>query len=290
MTCHDRRDKTVACLRSLVGEQMGDAVSIRVFLVDDGSADGTGDAVRAEFPDVELIPGTGSLFWNGGMRLAYERARAALPDFMLWLNDDVQLGAGVVGRMIEVWHERWSVRGRASIIVGSTRDAVTGELTYGGVRRTTWWQRFRFVNVVPGTQALPCDTFHGNCVLVPRAAYDVLGNLDAGFVHAMGDTDYGLRAVRAGFDLWVMPGYAGTCSHEHAPLQSFVAGDPGFARRWARMMSHKGLPWRQWLLLTHRHGGPFWFVAFLSPYAKLLVHLMTDKVSGWARNLRMQRP
>ena len=78
MTCHDRVATTVACLRRLFAavEQL-EGWACKVFLVDDGSTDGTGDRVRVEFPDVRVIDGDGTLYWAKGMRKAWEAAVAS---------------------------------------------------------------------------------------------------------------------------------------------------------------------------------------------------------------------
>jgi GT2 family glycosyltransferase len=54
---YDRRETTLQGLRSLSRiDRTG--LSVRIFVVDDASPDGTGDAVRAEFPDVVVINGS----------------------------------------------------------------------------------------------------------------------------------------------------------------------------------------------------------------------------------------
>ena len=49
---HNRRETTLACLRRLTAD--GVPAWSRIVVVDDGSTDGTGEAVRVEFPDVEI--------------------------------------------------------------------------------------------------------------------------------------------------------------------------------------------------------------------------------------------
>ena len=91
LTCFNRRDTTLACLEALFRCDLPADTSLAVVLVDDGSQDGTGDAVLERFPAVRVIRGNGSLYWNGGMRLAY-LATIELPfDDYLWLNDDTML-------------------------------------------------------------------------------------------------------------------------------------------------------------------------------------------------------
>ena len=72
LTCFNRRAKTLAALEALFKQDgAGTTFALNVFLVDDGSSDGTGDAVRGAFPQVHVIDGTGDLYWNGGMRRAF---------------------------------------------------------------------------------------------------------------------------------------------------------------------------------------------------------------------------
>ena len=74
MTCHNRRETTLRCLESLALEKRVGVGQwkIDVFLVDDGSTDGTDEAVKATFPKVNVIRGTGNLYWAKGMELAWK--------------------------------------------------------------------------------------------------------------------------------------------------------------------------------------------------------------------------
>ena len=89
MTCHNRREQSVSCLERLQSQTV--QADIEVFLVDDGSNDGTTDAIRKRFPSTHLLHGDGSLYWAGGMRMAMEAAIPGRFDFYLWLNDDTKL-------------------------------------------------------------------------------------------------------------------------------------------------------------------------------------------------------
>jgi GT2 family glycosyltransferase len=86
MTCYNRREKTLACLRALK-EATKAAAGISdtdVYLVDDGCTDGTAEAVRLSFPNVQIVAGTGSLYWCGGMRLAWREAAKSRYDAYVW--------------------------------------------------------------------------------------------------------------------------------------------------------------------------------------------------------------
>ncbi|MCG8688965.1 MAG: glycosyltransferase, partial [Desulfobacterales bacterium] len=81
MTVHNRRDTTLACLKTLFAQQLPQDVELTVYLVDDGSTDGTGAAVARQYPSVRLIRGNGTLYWNGGMFLALGEAVKKQHDF-----------------------------------------------------------------------------------------------------------------------------------------------------------------------------------------------------------------
>lgn len=70
LTCFNRKEKTLQCLKSLFQVLPG----CIVFLVDDASTDGTSDAVKQLFPEVHIIRGDGNLFWSRGMFTAWKEA------------------------------------------------------------------------------------------------------------------------------------------------------------------------------------------------------------------------
>ena len=90
MTVFNRRAMTLACLEALRTQQVPDG-TVDVFVVDDGSTDGTAQAVVQHHPDVRLLHGDGQLYWNGGMRLALAEAMEGDYDYYLWINDDTRL-------------------------------------------------------------------------------------------------------------------------------------------------------------------------------------------------------
>ena len=208
LTCHNRRDQTLRCLSSLAAAKQfaSELATIDTFLVDDGCSDGTAAAVRSQFPDVHVIAGTGSLFWCGGMRLAWTQAAANDCDGYLWLNDDVTLENDAIERLLAA-SNRLSRGDGAVIVVGGTRAEEAGPVnaaTYGGLSAE---------GVLPSSADVRrIDLFNGNIVLVSRRAFQVLGGLSPAYTHGLADIDYGVRAKRAGVPVWLAAGSLGSCS------------------------------------------------------------------------------
>lgn len=206
LTVHNRKDTTLSCL-SQIKEQVYDKNNFRlvVYLVDDGSSDGTSEAVALKYPDTIIIKGDGTLFWNRGMYLAWDKAANDYDyDFYLWLNDDTFIYHDCISRLLvsSISHNN------KCIIVGSCcwmKDKL--KTAYGG-----YINRKRISNV---SIERKCQTMNGNIVLIPRSVFKVLGNLDYSFHHGCGDFDYGYRAGKAGIDIYVSEGYFGECNrHE----------------------------------------------------------------------------
>jgi GT2 family glycosyltransferase len=269
ITCHNRKAKTLACLASLYQNPLPEDYLQDVFLVDDGSTDGTEQAVRERYPQVNIIKGDGSLYWNGGMRVAFAAALERGFDYYLWLNDDTLLYPTALNSLIATSGELQAKHGMNVIVVGSTQDANDGRLTYGGVIRPNKWKTLFFKLVTPKDVPIECETMNGNCVLIPCAIAKEVGNLEKAFAHAMGDLDYGLRARYAGFSVWVMAGFAGTCSR-NAVAGSFNDAGLPIAVQLRKMMQPKGLPPSSWRVFTQRHAGAFWPIYWLWPYTKVI--------------------
>ncbi len=264
MTCYNRRETTLGCLRALYQQEGIHDLQMQIYLVDDGCTDGTGKAVRTHYPDAKVLHGNGNLFWNGGMSLAFAEALQGNYDYYLWINDDTMLFTGAVRTLLRTFHALRKQEGREEIVTGSTRDPKNGRPTYGGVSLRGFLRKPVFVLMEPLTnKACPCDTVNGNCVLIPRQVAQRIGNLSPGFSHGLGDFDYGLRAKKLGISCWIAPGYIGTCA-AHDLRCSYYDRTLPIGERLRKMRSPTGLPpAREWMCFTRRHGGWLWPICWL---------------------------
>ena len=85
MTVYNRREKTLKCLRNLFNQRIPTDFSLDVYLTNDGCKDGTPEALRSEFPQVRIIEGDGSLFWNRGMHGLKQRKVIMITTFGLMM-------------------------------------------------------------------------------------------------------------------------------------------------------------------------------------------------------------
>ncbi len=270
MACFNRRDATVRSIASVLAETR-EHRKIDVHVLDDGSTDGTPEALRSSGPCVKIAEGDGSFYWTRGMATAFAQALAADYDFYLWLNDDVALDAGFLDRLLDTHDTMRGRSGKPALVVGSCRSA-DGTTTYGGMRLAARRLTLRTQLIEPGEAPVACETLNGNCVLIPRAVTDRIGNLDAKFFHNYGDIDYGLRAGAAGCGNWIAPGTIGICEKNARKERVGRLWTEGTLRqRWAELTKPEIFHFPSWLRLTRRHVPVFWPVAALGPLRRFLI-------------------
>jgi GT2 family glycosyltransferase len=266
ITCFNRKQKTLACLAAL-SAACASALDYRIFVVDDGSTDGTFESIARLHPEVTLVKGPGDLYWNRGMRRAWCEAFSVTTDYYLWLNDDLVLLPDSVRTLVEHNIENAPRFGGKLIVVGRTLSSVTHLTSYGGYKRREGISRLRFRHLYE--EEVFCDTMNGNCVLIPAAAANDIGLNDARFSHAFGDVDYGLRAVRAGYTILQMPQHVGFQEFNDDYRKSVAKMDLSNA---LFILTHpKGVPLVEWFTFCRSHGGPLWPVNFGLRYFKMIL-------------------
>lgn len=258
LTCHNRRDKTLQCLQKLSEQELADGINVHVTLMDDGSSDGTSEAVKESYPKVEILHGNGNLYWCGGMREAWKQAAVDDPDFYLLLNDDTMMYPHALGSLLTICGSSNSL----VIAIGAVCDPASGQQNYGGACLST--------GRVPAMGKVEsCDTFNGNCVLLTRAVYQRMGIFHHAYTHAMGDTDYGFQARRNGVEIFQSAGFLAVCPSN--PVDGTWRDTTlGRWQRFKALQSPKGLPFFEWLEFNRRNSGFMWPYYVISPFLRIL--------------------
>lgn len=217
MACFNRRDLTKRAIEraQLAADFAGVEICFTVF--DDGSSDGTRETLNLMPQNISIIEGAGDAYWAASMAAAEKAALAwsssmpeAAGDYLVWLNDDVNLDSDAFVRLLSVAHSN-----ETAIVVGSMRDPISNEITYSGMR-SAWGHPLKFELSSPSREPQFVDTFNGNLVLVPITVALSLGGIDGDFAHAFADIDYGLRAGRVGIPVILPHGTHGTCPRNPA--------------------------------------------------------------------------
>ena len=200
------REDTLSCLASL---RDVDYEPLKVVVVDNGSVDGTAEAVRSEFPDVELVRNERNLGFAGGANAGMRRALELGAEHVLVLNNDTEVDPGFVAALVDEAARRPDAAALCSKVLfrdppdriwwaGAEYDPRRGhQITPRGYGEADG-PRFEAVEET----GRAC----GAAMLVPRAALERIGEFDEDLFAYYEDVEWSLRAREAGMRVYVVPG------------------------------------------------------------------------------------
>ena len=180
-----------ACLDSVARAIEG--LSADVWLVDNGSTDGSVDVARRRLPGINVIANSENLGFARANNQAIERSRGR---YLLLLNPDTQINSAALTGMIRILEEQPGVG-----LVGCRLVRPDGEpqecygRSYPGIRK-----RSPAVRPGPGhPELVDAAWLGGACIIALREAVEAVGALDPDFLLYYEDVDWGRRMRRGGW-------------------------------------------------------------------------------------------
>jgi GT2 family glycosyltransferase len=208
---HRNRELLLACLRSLEADPNADRLDIAV--LDNASGDGSVEAVTAAgFAHVRLLPQTVRRGFGANHNIIL---RASAAPYAFILNDDTEVGPGVIDALVAVLE--------SDPAIGIVGPRIVGP---DGVQERSAW-RFPTVanaalHIVTGTESGRSTTgdvgyLSGCAMLVRRSALDRVGLFDEDFFMYAEEKDLCRRLADAGYRRVYVPAvsvlhYGGTSS------------------------------------------------------------------------------
>ena len=285
LTCFNRKESTLKCLQALTASMQysSEDMETSIYLVDDGSTDGTADAITTQYPEIILIKGNGSLYWAGGMRAAWKDAMKSEFDYYLLLNDDTFLFKDALVKLFYASEQYKAQTSKEAIFVGSTVDRINGKQTYGG--RKLYSNKSPVSYLIQNEKTLAeCDLGNGNIMLVPHTIVKSIGILSEKFIHAIADHDYTLRAKEHGFKVFVVPGVLGICKDDS---RSDLFRNANLSGRIRFLYSHKGISYKEYLYFIRSHFPGYLPKAYCKLWIKTLAPNLYEKLK--IKRKEMQR-
>lgn len=189
---------TRACLASLA--RACDEGTV-VLVVDNGSRDGSPEAIRREFPGVRVLETGANLRFAGGNNAGMRAALEAGADEIMLLNNDTTVDPGFLPAM-RTRLRRWP---GAGIVAPKILYHAAPELIwYAGGEISFWTGTMRHRGIRErddGRFDAPHETAYasGCCFLVKREVVERIGMLDEAYHMYTEDADFCMRARRAGY-------------------------------------------------------------------------------------------
>jgi len=207
------KDLLRECLRSIYAQTH---CAFEIIVVDNASRDGTAEMLRAEFPAVRVIVNA----TNVGFAKAINQAlRVSQGRYALLLNNDTVILSNALDRLVAFAdaHAEVGICGPKILNRDGTLQkqcrrsyATPWDLFcyFSGLStlfpRSPLFARY-LMTYRDENETHPADAISGACMLIRRAVLEQIGWLDERFFAYQEDTDYCLRAQRAGWRVYYYP-------------------------------------------------------------------------------------
>lgn len=186
---------TLACIESL---KITTYSNSRVVVVDNASTDGSPEKIGQEFPEVGLIRNQENLGYTGGNNTGIEHAMSHGADYVWLLNSDTVIAPYCLDHLVKRAEER-ATAGLFSPVVYYVEQPkriqfAEEHVSLSNMEKSSggYWE------IKPGEKVV--DLLPGTAILIKRAVIEKIGLLQDELFAYWEDTDYCIRAAKAGFE------------------------------------------------------------------------------------------
>lgn len=194
---YNRKETTLNFLKSFSNQTYKD---YQMVIIDDGSTDGSSEAILAEFPKTIILKGDGNLWWTRSMNkgLEYILSVAEDNDYVLAINDDVTVKNNYIEKLV------FTSKENEDAIVGSIyRDIENEDIIYdSGVKID--WKRYIYYQVKYDKDKKfidDVDTLATRGTLILIKIVKDIGIFERKLRHYGADYEYFFRAKKFGHKL-----------------------------------------------------------------------------------------
>jgi len=254
----NRRGETIACLESLLRSSYP---ALEVICVDNGSSDGSADAVEASCPSVRLVRLPENRGFAGGMNTGIRAALDRGAEYVLVLNNDMLVDRGFVQPLVNAAQDPRVAAVCSQILFADHPDRIW----YGGARfrrrRGHHGRHLRYgrPRLGPDVAPYPTDRACGGAMLMSRSILERIGLFDESLFAYAEDVEWSLRARAEGLAVLVVPAsvvwhkVSASTGGESSPATIYYSLRNGLvvAERWAPLGVIGTLARRVEALLAH---------------------------------------
>jgi len=202
------RELLLQCLASIYQTVQGHAFDI--WLVDNGSFDGSVEAVREAFPHIHLIENDANLGFAAAVNLALARVEGR---YAVLLNTDATLTEGAVSTLYRHMQRNPRVGMACGQLLnpsGSKQNSIASFPSILSLATNETMLRYLFPRRFPSkrkeyNEPIEVDSCIGACMMVRREAIDQVGPLDERYFFFLEETDWAYRMKGAGWKIRFVP-------------------------------------------------------------------------------------
>jgi len=262
------KDFLVRCLESV--RQTVKGMEAEVFVVDNGSTDGSGVAVRERFPEVGLIENPMNLGFARANNQAMSRAAAK---YLLLLNPDTRVKEEAIKRLLsfmEAHSEVGIAGGQLLNSDGSKQNSIANFPSLATELLNKNLLRWLFPNRFPGKgrnypEPIEVDSVIGAGMMVRRDMVEQVGLLDEDYFLFFEETDWCYRAKKAGWKIYHVP---------QAEIYHFQGRSAEREKKGARVEYYRS----RYLFFKKNRGNLQWSVLLTGLIIRLWVELISMSV------------
>ena len=225
---HNRREVTTRFAKALARQTHP---GIHLILIDDGSRDGTTEAVKEVFPHATIIAGRGTWWWAGSLQRGLDWLRAhsvASDDVVLMTNDDAIIEPDFVAKGVEALDQHGGGLVQASIYSLDGTRVLDQGMVFDEARLAFWPAR--------SNDQVNCLTTNG--LFCRWGDIQRIGGFFPRFLpHYLSDYEYTIRAYRRGLKLTADSKLTLRWDHENSGYKDF-SGD-SYGRFLSKFFSKK---------------------------------------------------
>lgn len=193
----NRRQAVVECIERVKALE---GVDVRIVVVDNASSDGSADAIASAHPDAIVIREQVNGGFAGGVNAGLARADGLGADYAWLLNDDTEFGPHTLIEMLAFGkaNRHYGLLSPRLVDLGDpdAEQFVNGVIDWRActMHHNLGADRLAQLHAAGATILVP-----GTAMLCDMRVYRAIGPFDARFFAYWEDTDYAVRAARAGF-------------------------------------------------------------------------------------------
>jgi GT2 family glycosyltransferase len=273
------KDLLLQCLESVYQTVRG--IEMEVFVVDNGSMDGSIAASDERFPEVKFIENKMNL---GFARANNQALRIAMGKYLLLLNPDTQVKKEAINRLISFMDAHPEAGGAGAQLLnadGSKQNSIANFPSLVTELFNKSLLRWLFPKAFPGKERnypepIEVDSVIGACMIVKREAVEQVGLLDEDYFLFFEETDWCYRVKRAGWKIYHVP---------QSEVYHFQGKGAELEKRKAKVEYYRS----RYHFFKKNRGSLQWFIFLIGSVMKLMVDLVLMGMICLLTSFRIER-